>query len=69
MSAPALSRTPATTAREDLDRAEAEHTRLVGVAVSRSNHPGEHDAWGAVRVAAGVVHQARAALKQAEDNQ
>ena len=66
MTAPALPRTTVETARADLDAAEAEHTRLVGVAVSRSNRPGEHDLWGDVRIAAGVVHQARAALTQAE---
>ena len=66
MTAQALPRTSVESARADLAAAEAEHTRLVGVAVSRSNRPGEHDSWGDVRTAAGVVHQARATLTQAE---
>ena len=69
MTAPALPRTTVETARADLARAEAEHTRLVGVAVSRSNRPGEHDSWADVRTAAGVVHQARATLARAEEDQ
>jgi hypothetical protein len=66
MTAPAMTRTSIEAASADLAAAEAEHTRLVGAAVSRSNRPGEHDLWGDVRAAAGVVHQARAALTQAE---
>jgi hypothetical protein len=54
-------------ARAALEAAEAEHTRLVGIAAGASNRPGEHDRWADVRMAGMVVHQARAALRAVEE--
>lgn len=69
MSAPALPRRTAfdaveaiLSARAELDRADAAYTLAVQTA-SRSNQ------WAFVQAAAEAVHQARAALKEAEDHQ
>lgn len=60
MSAPALPRTDAL--RAELDRADAAYTLAVQTA-SRTNN------WSGVQPAAHAAHQARAALKEAEDHQ
>lgn len=61
MSTPAIARKTVIELRADLERAEDAHTAAVSAAAS-GRQP-----WDHVRAAAGVVHQARAALKEAQD--